>query len=389
MAERGDLTSPSPFPPNKALTVFGNHLKELQNEIADPTELYHHLSADLLNCYGHGDCYTTSGLSPIILTYRLLNSVRMAISKDQGELLKFLDVLQVLSGGSLKNIARRMRKEFEGTDGLIGTVRDESCCQPAFEDRMANIKSSFIVVQQMVKNDVAKARISTQDMKSILFFSCHLRDEWDRVDFDRIDEVLDVVFKHCSLLNHDVLLHIVGRFQLTNALSTILSYENEQQYYCRQLMSSDFIQDLNGALCSSISDSFTTRVSFEFPVQVLSCTTVSEFNLILFRIFSELASFLHLSGIEFCSESLTKITLHAPEGLRQLLISKAKFKKGFIKDIIGATSLTIGKPSTCTLTIGKIVIFEDPNLIERQVSIIILSKHFCTIVYTRKAREVM
>ena len=108
---------------SSSLAIFRNYSSKLQTEIRDPSRLYHHLSRvapELLDEYGgHGDFYRVSCLQePTILTYHLLNGVRMAISKDQTKLVVFLNALCELADPQadqrLNHIAHEM-KEYEGT----------------------------------------------------------------------------------------------------------------------------------------------------------------------------------------------------------------------------------------------------------------------------------
>ena len=210
-----------------------------------------------------------------------------------------------------------------------------SCFQ---QHDISKVKGSFIVLQNYIKVDLNVTHITAAQVKNAPFLSCYISNELE--SFDTIDDVIKVIFQHCSLLNHDILLHLISCFQLTSSLGVLQSFEDEQQYYCRDLISSEFIKEFNNNLKATICASLVPVVKFEFPIDVLSSTTVSEFKMTMYSIFSELATFLHLSSI-IRYESLIKITLCAPEGLRVRIISKVKCKSKYIQNIVGASSYNI------------------------------------------------
>ena len=203
---------------------------------------------------------------------------------------------------------------------------------------MNKVIASFIVLQSYIKADLKVAHITAVQVKSIPFLSCYISNELE--SFDAIDDIINAIFQHCSLLNHDILLYLIGSFQLKNSLRVLQSFEDEQQYYCRELISSEFIEEFKNNLKATICTSLVPVVKFEFPIDVLSSTTVSEFKMIMYSIFSELATFLHVSSI-IRNESLIEISLCAPEGLRARIISKVKCKSKYIQNIIGASSHNI------------------------------------------------
>ena len=195
----------------------------------------------------------------------------------------------------------------------------------------------FVILQSYIKVDLKMAHITATQVKSIPILSCYISNELE--SFDSINDVINDIFRHCSLLNHDILLHLISNFQFTSSLRALQSLEDEQQFYCRELISSEFMTELNNKLRTTICTLLVPVVEFEFPIDVLSSTTVSEFKLTLYRIFSELASFLHLHRI-IRNKSLVRITLCAPEGLRMRILSKVKCKSRFIKNVVGASSCT-------------------------------------------------
>ncbi|XP_019856607.1 PREDICTED: uncharacterized protein LOC109585103 [Amphimedon queenslandica] len=201
---------------------------------------------------------------------------------------------------------------------------------------MTKVTLLFMFLQIYTKVDLKVAHITAAQVKSIPFLSCYISNELE--SFDTINDVTNTIFRHCSLLNHDILLQLIGNFQFTSSLRALQSLEDEQQYYCRKLISSEFMEELN-ILRTTICSSLVPVVEFEFPIDVLSSTTVSEFKLTLCCIFSELASFLHLYRI-ICSKSLVRITLCGPEGLRTRIASKVKCKSRYILNVAGASSCT-------------------------------------------------
>uniref|UniRef100_A0A1X7U1P3 Uncharacterized protein n=1 Tax=Amphimedon queenslandica TaxID=400682 RepID=A0A1X7U1P3_AMPQE len=208
-----------------------------------------------------------------------------------------------------------------------------SCLQ---QHDMTKVTLLFMFLQIYTKVDLKVAHITAAQVKSIPFLSCYISNELE--SFDTINDVINTIFRHCSLLNHDILLQLIGSFQFTSSLRALRSLEDEQQYYCRKLISSEFMEELN-ILRSTICASLVPVVEFEFPIDVLSSTTVSEFKLTLCCIFSELASFLHLYRI-ICNKSLIRITLCGPEGLRTRIASKVKCKSRYILNVAGANSCT-------------------------------------------------
>ena len=124
---------------SSSLAIFRNYSSKLQTEIRDPPRLYHHLSRvapELLDEYGcHGDFYRVSCLQePTILTYHLLNGVRMAISKDQTKLVVFLNALceselaDPRADQRLNRIAHEMKERVKECEGIIEFATGLSFC---------------------------------------------------------------------------------------------------------------------------------------------------------------------------------------------------------------------------------------------------------------------
>ncbi|XP_019856994.1 PREDICTED: uncharacterized protein LOC109585377 [Amphimedon queenslandica] len=326
MAERASL---SPLLLNKGLIVLKKFSVELQKELGDPSKLFLPLSqAGIQILDDYHDCYPISPC-PIINAYHLLNGIKMAVHRNPDVLFIFLEVLDKASPHS---IAKKIEEEYKGHDDLCFHPRNTS---DSWAETFVPSTDRLINLQSAVKTELLKAKVFSSQIKKLPFLASFMQEEWE--DACNINDLLNIIFKHCSPSNYSILLPLIGSFQLTNASMAIQAYENEQQHYCKQLADPDFIEELER---HSSSSAYRASIVFGFPLEKLHCMTVSEFKLILSRIFSDFSCFIHITRVSLGTHS--SVTLSAPERMSQCLLNIGLQKREYISIMTGATSMVIG-----------------------------------------------
>ena len=191
-----------------------------------------------------------------------------------------------------------------------------------------------------VQEVAESANINIDKMKQLLVLSYPF-DEF-KEEIRRAHDLTDVfvaVRKLCSPVNLSVLVAIVDRFKLSDALTLIKTYEVEEQNYRKKLLSTTFAQELQKEVeltgrNPTVKSTITLHLNWSSPESF----TVKEFEKIVKDVFSDFSQYIHIIKVEAGS---IIVTMCAPESIIEALIVMAKIKLPYLLDI-GVILLQIG-----------------------------------------------
>ena len=191
-----------------------------------------------------------------------------------------------------------------------------------------------------VQEVAESANINIDKMKQLLVLSYPFEEfkEEIRRAYDLTD-VFIAVRKLCSPVNLSVLVAIVDRFKLSDALMLIRAYEVEEQNYRKKLLSTTFAEELQKEIeltgrNPNLKSTITLHLNWSSPENF----TVKEFEKIVKDVFSDLSQYIHIIKVEAGS---IIVTMCAPESIIEALIVMAKTRLPYLLDI-GVILLQIG-----------------------------------------------
>ena len=191
-----------------------------------------------------------------------------------------------------------------------------------------------------IQKSTTSAGVDVHELKQLLILSYPF--EEFKEEIRRAQDLTDVfvaVRKLCSPVNLTVLVAIVDRFKLSDALTAIKAYEVEEQNYRKKLLSTTFAQELQKEVeltgrNPNLKSTITLHLNWSSPESF----TVKEFEKIVKDVFSDLSQYIHIIKVEAGS---IIVTMCAPELVIEALTAMAKTRLPYLFDI-GVILLKIG-----------------------------------------------
>ena len=181
--------------------------------------------------------------------------------------------------------------------------------------------------------DVAEsANISIDKLRQLLILSYPFEEFKEEIRrAQNLTDVFVAVRKLCSPVNLSVLVAIVDRFKLSDALTAIKTYEVEEQNYRKKLLSTRFAQELQKEVeltgrNPTVKSTITLHLNWSSPENF----TVKEFEKIVKDVFSDLSQYIHVIKVEAGS---IIVTMCAPELVIEALTAMAKTRLPYLFDI--------------------------------------------------------
>ena len=191
-----------------------------------------------------------------------------------------------------------------------------------------------------VQKATTSAGVDVHELKQLLILSYpfeEFKEETRRAQ--NLGDVFVAVRKLCSPVNLSVLVAIIDRFKLSDALTAIKVYEVEEKNYRKKLLSATFAQELQKEVeltgrNPTVKCTVTLHLNWSSPESF----TVKEFEKIVKDVFSDLSRYIHIIKVEAGS---IIVTMCAPESVIGALRAMAKTRLPYLLDI-GAILLQIG-----------------------------------------------
>ena len=184
------------------------------------------------------------------------------------------------------------------------------------------------------------ANISIDKIKQFLILSYPFKEFKEEIKGAQdLADVFVAVRKPCSPVNLTILVAIVDRFKLSDALTAIEAYEVEEQIYRKKLMSAAFAQELQEEIKLSgytptVKCTITLHLNWSSPESF----TIKEFEKIVKDVFSDLSQYIHIIKVEAGS---IIVIMCAPESVIGALSAMAKSSLLYLLDT-GVIFLQIG-----------------------------------------------
>ena len=183
-----------------------------------------------------------------------------------------------------------------------------------------------------IQKSATSAGVDVHELKQLLILSYPF--EEFKEEIRRAQDLTDVfvaVRKLCSPVNLTVLVAIVDRFKLSDALTAIKAYEVEEQNYRKKLLSTTFAQELQKEVeltgrNPNLKSTITLHLNWSSPESF----TVKEFEKIVKDVFSDLSQYIHIIKVEPGS---IIVTMCAPELVIEALTAMAKTRLPYLFDI--------------------------------------------------------
>ena len=191
-----------------------------------------------------------------------------------------------------------------------------------------------------VQKATTSAGVDVHELKQLLILSYpfeEFKEETRRAQ--NLGDVFVAVRKLCSPVNLSVLVAIVDRFKLSDALTAIKVYEVEEQNYRKKLLSTTFAQELQKEVeltgrNPTVKCTVTLHLNWSLPESF----TVKEFEKIVKDVFSDLSRYIHIIKVEAGS---IIVSMFAPESVMGALSGMSKTRLLYLLDI-GVILLQIG-----------------------------------------------
>ena len=191
-----------------------------------------------------------------------------------------------------------------------------------------------------VQEVAESAKINIDRIKQFLVLSYPF--EEFKEEIRRAQDITDVfvaVRRLCSPVNLSVLVAIVDRFKLSDAITAIKAYEVEEQIYRKKLLSATFAQELQKEVeltgrNPTMKCTITLHLNWSSPESF----TIKEFEKIVKDVFSDLSQYIHIIKVEAGS---IIVTMCGPESFIRALSVMAKTSLHYILDI-GVIFLQVG-----------------------------------------------
>ena len=204
--------------------------------------------------------------------------------------------------------------------------------------------SDFMIMQgklsslvEKIQQRVVSAGIEFDDLKNILIQFYQFKTKIQRAR--NFKGVFNIVRKLCSPVNIEVLFLIVDHFKLYDVLFAIQEYENDEQNYCKKLLSSTFTQELKKEtelLGRYPTPECTITIKLNWPSS--DSLTVKEFQKVIKNMFSDYTRYIHICEV---GEGCIFVTMCAPKPLMGALVKMVKIRLPYLLDI-GVILLQIG-----------------------------------------------
>ena len=191
-----------------------------------------------------------------------------------------------------------------------------------------------------IQKVATSAGVDVDELKQLLILSYPF--EEFKEEIRRAHDLTDVfvaVRKLCSPVNLSVLVAIVDRFKLSDALTAIKAYEFEEEIYRKKLLSTTFAQELQKEVeltghNPTVKCTVTLHLNWSSPESF----TVKEFEKIVKDVFSDLSQYIHIIKVEAGS---IIVSMFAPESVMGALSVMSKTRLLHLLDI-GVILLQIG-----------------------------------------------
>ena len=191
-----------------------------------------------------------------------------------------------------------------------------------------------------IQKAATSAGVDVDELKQLLILSYPF--EEFKEEIRRAHDLTDVfvaVRKLCSPVNLSVLVAIVDRFKLSDALTAIKAYEFEEEIYRKKLLSTTFAQELQKEVeltgrNPTVKCTVTLHLNWSSPESF----TVKEFEKIVKDVFSDLSRYIHIIKVEAGS---IIVSMFAPESVMGALSGMSKTRLLYLLDI-GVILLQIG-----------------------------------------------
>ena len=183
-----------------------------------------------------------------------------------------------------------------------------------------------------VQEVAESANISIDKLRQLLILSYPFEEFKEEIRrAQNLTDVFVAVRKLCSPVNLSVLVAIVDRFKLSDALTAIKTYEVEEQNYRKKLLSTRFAQELQKEVeltgrNPTVKSTITLHLNWSSPENF----TVKEFEKIVKDVFSDLSQYIHVIKVEAGS---IIVTMCAPELVIEALTAMAKTRLPYLFDI--------------------------------------------------------
>ena len=189
---------------------------------------------------------------------------------------------------------------------------------------------------EKIQQRVESADIEFDDLKNLLMQFYHYKTRIQRAS--SFKSVFNIVRKLCSPVNIEVLFLIADHFKQFDILKAIQEYENDEQNYCKKLLSSTFAQELKKEtelLDRNPTPECTITLKLNWPSSDI--LTVKEFEKVIKNLFSDYSRYIHICEVgEGCI-----VIMCAPKPLMGALVKMAKTRLPYLLDI-GVIFLQIG-----------------------------------------------